>query len=202
MAKGVTKREELYNLYAQGYGWKSGEAKAIAKNSGTRETYYREWEKTGRPGYIGQQFETESLGSRGRESETKTLPPPPPPPPPPDDGKHGAAFEVPMEVTPKKPPIVIGQISIPRADWGFSDEGEMLLVASTYHEVIKPKNKGGYGYTGLVGDFMADCVRLFRRVFDFDPMREEITTEESLDERRAVLAGRSGNEADGEESEG
>jgi len=192
MAKEGTKKQKLYDLYAQGYDWRDEEAKKIAKKSGTRETYWHEWNKAGRPGYIGQQFETKTTPALTPVEEPSK-----------EDAKHVVTLEAPLEVlTPKKPPIVIGQISIPYEDWGYSSIAHMLVVASTYQEVTKPKSQGGYGYTGPVGDFLADCVKLFRRIFDFDPIREEeIMDKEVEHEGGRVLSGHSEGEAVGQESD-
>ena len=181
----MTIRQKLYDLYAQGYGYKSPEAKKVAPNYGTRYHYSEDWDKAGRPGYVGHEAKatvqsktdstlvvehepsdtiTKKAGTTADEADrTKDE----------SDKRKGLGFASPV------PPrmLKIGQFLIPEANWGFSDEYNMLLVAATYSRVSKPKSEGGMDYGGYVGDFCADCVRIFRRLFGFEYLREEEPTE-------------------------
>lgn len=168
--KKPTYKEILWDLYARGFGPSSPEAEATGIKYPTRISYRRWWEKEGKPGYIG--YEVESASKEKTPSDLVVG----------KGGKRTTIIEAPSEVLhPKKPPMVIGHLTVPYEDWGYTSIAHMLVVASTWEEA-----KSRYGYTGPVGDFCADCVKLFRRIFKFDKLREEEIMEEAEHEGREV----------------
>lgn len=160
----ATKKEKAFQLFAKGLTPRDAEAKKLVPNAGTRRNYYLYWrQQQGLPRFIETEGEgeTEIALPTVPESETAAeiathIP----------EGPKAPALKAPVMVMPKE--INIGEIKIPFSDWGYSSTQNLLLVAATYEEVCKPESEGGFGYTGKVGDFCADCVKLFRRLFDFD----------------------------------
>ena len=168
----ASKRQKLRGLFAQGFKYSSDEAKKIAKSRSTRETYWYEWKNEGMPGFVAEaaaeKLQDEDKPEHGNvESEKVTLE---------QVGKRPAGFDIleaQFRVAPKQGHISIGHISFPYEDMGYSSIANLLVVASTYDQVCKPTGQGGFGYEGKFGDFCADCVVIWRRIFGYDRMREE-----------------------------
>jgi len=149
-----TKKGKVFALFDKGLGPQDVKVKKVVADYKYRHKLYEMWKESHSVFKVDTLKEERGVAKGASTSDT---------------------LEAPAQVLhPKKPPIVIGHMSIPYEDWGYSTTAHMLVVASTYQEV-----KSEYGYSGPVGDFCADCVKLFRRIFDFDPIREEEMIEEA-----------------------
>lgn len=159
--KKPTQKELAYQLFDGGYGPSDPEVKAVAPKPGPRRNYFSSWRKErGLQQYEIEDIVVERSHEDLVEAELKLK-----------AHKEGPKIAAPLRVAPKM--ISIGKIEIPHSDWGYSSTFNLLLVAATYEEVCKSIEQGGFAYAGKVGDFCADCVLLFRRLFNFDKMKEE-----------------------------
>jgi len=144
----ATKKEKAFALFSKNFTPQDPEVKKAIPDYKCRHKLYEMWKESHSVFKVDTPKEERGVAKGASTSDTLE-----------------ASAQV---LKPKKPPVVIGQISIPYEDWGYSSIAHMLVIASTYQEV-----KSEYGYSGPVGDFCADCVWLFRRIFDFDVIREE-----------------------------
>lgn len=156
------KKELAYELFDQGFGPSDPEVKHIISSSGSRRNYFSSWRKDrGLQQYTIGEIIAERSSEDLEEAKRKF-----------EEQKGKQTLPAPSRVISQKR-IKIGDIEIPFDDWGYSSTFKMLVVAATYEEVCKSEKEGGWGFIGPVGDFCAECVLLFRRLFDFDRMKEE-----------------------------
>lgn len=98
-------------------------------------------------------------------------------------GEKGTTISKAKSGTPTTP-VTVGRITITPENWGFTQEGA-ILVLDTYN-----KAKRDIGYGGTIGDFLCDVCTFYRRILNY---RE-------VEYGRATGEGRGGGEEDGRTS--
>lgn len=157
----LSKRDKVFALFDRGFDRNSDEVRKISPNYDYRRQLWTEWKaRNNLPEdfeFGEKEVEAEALASLDRAGR--------------GDVDREPKIKAPYKVSPKE--ITIGNIRIPYSDWGYSSVFNLLVVAATYEEVRRPSKDGGIAYPGKVGDFCAECVKLYRRIFDFDRIKEE-----------------------------
>jgi hypothetical protein len=141
----ASKKDQLFEIYDQGFAPKSPEAKAIAPNSKTRYNTWYKWrdEQPEPPPEAG-----------GPEGSPEGAP----------SGGGGASAPAPKAGPARGPGggVAVGKILIVPDNWYISQEGA-LIILDTF---IKDKQNISYG--GTVGEHIVDVFRFYRRVMKYE----------------------------------
>jgi hypothetical protein len=154
----ISRRDQIFDLFAQGFPPKSREVKALGMALKTRYNYFSEWKREF-PELHQQLFseEPEAEDDSGNGSELGSTPAAPPGSKPTAQAKEKKA----TLGVPGGGPITVGRITITPENWGMTQEGAILII-DTFN-----KAKKDIGYDGTIGEFICDVMKVYRRIQNY-----------------------------------